>query len=189
MSDLNTDYRAFVAKLFNRTGDLSKDFSHAVFGIVTEVDEMFKAQDAKHAREEKGDLTFFMVALDIVATEASFTQLVADDMTAYPEVLQQAMAAESPGRALNDLLIDLMDAAKRWVGYGKTPADFSELVYKARLAVGIALTMTPFQGDTPEDVQKTNMAKLLVRYPGGEFDAYRAVERDLEAERVVLEKP
>lgn len=189
MSDLNTDYKAFVAKLFNRTGDLSKDFSHAVFGIVTEVDEMFKAQDDKHAREEKGDLMFFVRALILVSNEASGVDTERVTIDQYPDVTQKVLGSSNPQQSLNDLMIDLMDAAKRWVGYGKIPADFSLLVFKAQLATGIALSVCRFQGDTPEDVVKTNMAKLLVRYPGGEFDAYRAVERDLEAERVVLEKP
>lgn len=38
----------------------------------------------------------------------------------------------------------------------------------------------------PEDILRANMAKLLVRYPGGEFDAFRAVTRDTEAERAAL---
>ena len=45
----------------------------------------------------------------------------------------------------------------------------------------------PYPCDDYERIQAVNMAKLLKRYPGGEFDSFRAVVRDLDGERAVLE--
>ena len=82
---------------------------------------------------------------------------------------------------------EMLDAAKRWVGYGKqpTPLQAVELVVKTTIVFNVIL-MDSMSDVDPEDILRANMAKLLVRYPGGEFDAFRAVTRDTEAERAAL---
>lgn len=193
MSDLQSDYKAFVAKLFNRTGDLSKDFTHAVLGIVTEIDELFHAKDATNALEERGDLKFFLVALQIVAEDyiaANPGQEVPAEETLlnFRKALEHIVQSELAYQPLHEINVGLMDEAKRWVGYGRQPKNIHLTMFKASLAVEVAGQLCDFQGTTWDDAMRANMAKLLVRYPGGEFDAYRAVERDLEAERAELEK-
>lgn len=188
MSDLQTQYAAFVAKLFNRTGDLSKDLCHAALGIVTEMRELnlaVNAQDDVNALEEAGDLTFFYHALC----------LVIHDLYPEPDGDAGAIAQATYERGLQltaQELIDqfsteMLDTAKRWVGYGKQPtlAQATELLIKATLLFNIVL-MASVPDIDGEDILRANMAKLLVRYPGGEFDAFRAVTRDTEAERAAL---
>ena len=87
-----------------------------------------------------------------------------------------------------DELVEWLDLAKRWVGYGKAPTmSTTQLVAEASALVSFVLD----RGDA-EDVEMSvimvaNVDKLLKRYNGMQFDAERAVSRDLPAERTVLE--
>lgn len=188
MSDLRTQYAAFVAKLFNRTGDLSKDFCHATLGVVTEMRELALARDAKddvNALEEAGDLTFFHTAYCMVVQDL-YPEPDVDGGAVSKAIYERALGMPVQG-IIDEFSQEMLDAAKRWVGYGKqpTPEQAVELVIKTTIVFN--LIMMDSMGDVePEDILRANMAKLLVRYPGGEFDAFRAVTRDTEAERAAL---
>lgn len=188
MSNLNETYKAFVAKLFNRNGDLSKDFAHAVFGIVTEVRELMRATDDINATEEAGDLTFFGEALELVLAE--FSQNLASDPIKVADTrwsIYDHALTHPPAQVIEEFCHDLMEDAKRWVGYGKAPKDADALVTKARVILSLALSASDCLDVSKPHLQKTNMAKLLKRYPGGEFDAFRAVNRDTQGERDAIE--
>lgn len=191
MSDLNTAYKAFVAKLFNRNGDLSKDFAHAVFGIVTETRELLRATDDINATEEAGDLTFFQEALELVMREHAAAMTNSPTATEAADMrwsIYDHALSHPPAQVIEEFSHDLMEAAKRWVGYGKAPAQVEDLVTKARVVVTLALKHSDCVDISRDTLQRTNMAKLLKRYPGGEFDAFRAVNRDLQGERDALSK-
>lgn len=192
MSDLKTEYQAFVAKLFNRNaGDLSKDFSHAVMGITTEIFELLNATDEVNAIEEGGDLGFFHVALDIVVADAlaaAGLDPLDGAVQAHLDAMNEALAGEDPADTMNRYVVDLLDHAKRWVGYGSMPKppDWPVISAKARVACTLAIALSSV-ADVPKDrIVKANIAKLSKRYPGGEFDALRAVVRDTEAERAAV---
>lgn len=183
MSDLHTQYTAFVARLFNRTGDLSKDFAHAVQGIVTECYELRTATDAINATEEGGDLTFFHHALRLVVKDFMAARgIERTDHDARWAIYDHALAFP-PHEVIEKFGIDLLDISKRWVGYGKEPTNMTEILSKASVVVALALSHSSCNDVAEERLMATNMAKLLKRYPGGEFDAFRAVIRDVEAER------
>ena len=188
MSDLQTQYAAFVAKLFNRTGDLSKDFCHATLGVITEMRELALARDAKddvNALEEAGDLTFFHTAYCMVVQDL-YPEPDVDGHAGSKAIYERALGMSAQGM-IDEVRQEKLDAAKRWVGYGKqpTPLQAVELVVKTTIVFNVIL-MDSMSDVDPEDVLRANMAKLLVRYPGGEFDAFRAVTRDTEAERAAL---
>lgn len=188
MSDLKTQYAAFVAKLFNRTGDLSKDFCHATLGVVTEMRELALARDAKddvNALEEAGDLTFFHTAYCMVVQDL-YPEPDVDGHAVSKAIYERALSMSAQDM-IDEFSQEMLDAAKRWVGYGKqpTPLQAVELVVKTTIVFNVIL-MDSMSDVDPEDILRANMAKLLVRYPGGEFDAFRAVTRDTEAERAAL---
>lgn len=182
MSETTPTYYDFVKKLFNRTGDLSKDFSHAILGIVTEVHELRTASDEVNAHEEQGDLGFFLVALGQVIEDVT-------GGTSHLDTLSQSSEYDKgwENNGLDDITKSLLDDAKRWVGYGKQPADLSDTFFRAATAIALAESLSPHTTRDIGKLKAMNMAKLLKRYPGGEFDSFRAVVRDLEAERAVLE--
>lgn len=180
-------YEGFVRALFNRSGDPSKDLAHAVLGIVTEIHELRKAVDRVNQIEEGGDLWFYLVALqqviqdcDVPATEG---QMVAAD--AAGQALREAQVGSSSAY-VDHLCIILQDHAKRWVGYGKRPADLIEVLVVASVAVYLTLRDHDLELDASY-LELVNVKKLLKRYEGVTFSAEKAVNRDLTAEREVLE--
>ena len=188
MSDLKTQYAAFVAKLFNRTDDLSKDFCHATLGVITEMRELALARDAQDdvtALEEAGDLTFFHTAYCMVVQDL-YPEPDVDGHAVSKAIYERALSMSAQDM-IDEFSQEMLDAAKRWVGYGKqpTPLQAVELVVKTTIVFNVIL-MDSMSDVDPEDILRANMAKLLVRYPGGEFDAFRAVTRDTEAERAAL---
>lgn len=188
MSDLKTQYAAFVAKLFNRTGDLSKDFCHATLGVITEMRELALARDADddvNVLEEAGDLTFFHTAYCMVMLDL-YPEVDVDRGAVSRAIYERALVMPAQDM-IDEFSQEMLDAAKRWVGYGKqpTPLQAVELVVKTTIVFNVIM-MDSMIDVEPEDILRANMAKLLVRYPGGEFDAFRAVTRDTEAERAAL---
>lgn len=185
-------YSDFVRRLFNRSGDPSKDFAHAILGIVTEIHEFQNATDEVNAMEEAGDLTFYDEALRQVVQD----HLPADLLPA-PEGLRakhlgdlfaEAHTVQDAHRLIRGKANDLLDQAKRWVGYGKEPADLARVYRDAVILSRFAREIGIYGGAfTRDQLVSSNMAKLLKRYPGGEFDAFRALQRDLVGERSVLE--
>lgn len=186
-------YGQFVQGLFNRTGDISKDFTHAVLGIMTECHEYTNAIDDVHAIEEAGDQLFFVTALKIVVSEhlgeAAFRELSRKSAERLDETLQTW-----DGQPVSDVLLDqsvfAMDVCKRWVGYGKEPTQgqLQELVCRLVAVCGVALESGKFWPLDFDQVQKVNVEKLLERYNGTRFNADRAVNRDLANERATLER-
>lgn len=180
-------YSDFVRKLFNRSGDLSKDFTHAVLGISTELHELATATDEVNANEELGDLEFYLEALDQVVGDMLTEPFPAQEITPELEALRDKAQQYGIMFAMLDASNQLQDTAKRWVGYGKVPADPVGVWRLAAAVVVFSRITCAYPNEDVEQIRRINMAKLLKRYPGGEFSAYHALVRDLEAERVVLQ--
>jgi hypothetical protein len=185
-------YDGFVRSLFNRSGDPAKDFAHAVLGIVTEVYEMRAALEPVNQLEEAGDLTFYGYALKQVVGD----WLKHDDSTqdygfdlhalAAAEVHISAAQVGTAQQYIDSLINEMLDTAKRWVGYGKPPAD---IVHTLAQGCYVALGTVEDCGMALDTglMELANVKKLLERYNGMTFNAERAVNRDLAAERSVLE--
>lgn len=188
-------YEAFVAGLYNRTGDLSKDFAHAVLGLRTECHELLQARDLVNGIEEAGDLYFYGEALTQVVkdfTGEPMTLINPDEMAAHPAVAFGL--AHSAQETMEYALNQLEDMAKRWVGYGKAPAVTTlDVMLLSGAAARSALQMSVVRAHLDQGerfdhvVMVTNITKLMDRYKGRKFDADRAVNRDIDAERRTLE--
>lgn len=177
-------YPKFVRALFNRSGDPSKDFTHAALGIVTEISELRQATDKVNRIEELGDLLFYVHALKQVVSDyvdQSQTGQVNEPTKSVPH---QAMPSN---RVMVDTLCnELLDTAKRWVGYGKAPGHpYAE---SGRAHMILSLADEDYLGAADrEKVALVNIKKLLERYKGMKFNAEHALNRNLNAERRVLE--
>jgi len=185
-------YPDFVRRLFNISGDPSKDFAHAVLGVATEVRELLDASDQVNALEERGDLRFYVVAAAQVIGDHLGTELPLQDLSVTAFETAQDILADDEEIVEHDLSVrvnDLLDHAKRWVGYGKQPANLLSVMHDVMVVEYLAPRVSPMVAEfvpLPK-VEAVNMAKLLKRYPGGEFSAFHALQRDLEAERATLE--
>jgi len=178
-------YRGFVKSLYNRSGDISKDFAHAVLGLVTESHEYLTAADKVNAVEEVGDLMFYLEALRQVLDDHSPT--TEDDVLKhYNEVLSTLQGDVN----LTAMHAEWLDLAKRWIGYGKAPTmSTSILLAEATAMLTITIPAGILNDDDYDldDAILINVRKLLKRYNGMTFSADRAVNRDLTAERAALE--
>jgi hypothetical protein len=188
-------YSRFVRTLFNRSGDLAKDFAHAVLGLSTECVELKQATDEVNAVEEVSDLLFYLEALQQVAFDFDPIQVtdseVVDAIAGHYAF--EFAKAHSPAETLEFCLNQLEDIAKRWVGYGKAPAvSWLNIVLVGEAAIIAACDMSLLRRQAgtealDERAKRVNVAKLLKRYKGAVFNADLAVDRDLTAERRVLE--
>jgi len=188
------DYARFVAGLFFRNpGDLSKDFAHAVMGILEEVDEMCAAEDRTNLIEEMGDLEFFAEAAKIVMIER-LANLRCRGAAAQAGLIARALAAHAaaPFGTADESLSRLLGRAKKWVGYGAEPdtEESLDLVHDVEQVLCISLEdAARALGIPPQEVsdlaREANIAKLQHRYKGG-FSLQAAAQRDLQGERTAL---
>lgn len=186
------EYADFVRRLFNISGDPSKDFAHAILGVATEVRELLDSVDQVNALEERGDLRFYVVATAQTLRDHLGTDLYLKDLSETAFETAQDTLTDDPEVVEHDLAVrvnDLLDHAKRWVGYGKQPADPLRVMHDVLVVEFLAPRVCPIVTEfVPQTrVESVNMAKLLKRYPGGEFSAFHALQRNLESERATLE--
>lgn len=188
-------YIGFVRALFNRSGDPSKDFTHAVLGIVTEVHEYMQATDAVNAVEEAGDLYFYALALQQVVGDFLGKE-GCESIVCHETLESDAFALDAfnfctSSQAAEEVLrrcTELLDEAKRWVGYGSLPKQPLGVIYaKALNLVSYVVAHGPAQANSPDEIISVNVQKLLKRYQGIVFSADKAMNRDVVAEREVLE--
>jgi hypothetical protein len=185
-------YTQFVASLFNRDkgGDLSKDFTHAMLGIATELNELRRAHDNANALEEKGDLVFYSIALALVVQDiigVQFTQEQWESFTFYFDEISEQVGDGDPFDYIDDARASLLDKCKRWIGYGKTPEDYVQTVREALGLVSYAIHQCQWEHDDLQ-IMLANVDKLLDRYKGLTFNADLAVNRDTASERALLER-
>jgi len=81
---------------------------------------------------------------------------------------------------------EMLDMLKKYKAYGKPWKNEVWGGLLAAVVAGVMETADEIWGFGMDDVLKTNIAKLRARYPEGYSDD-RAINRDLEAERRVLE--
>lgn len=181
-------YDDFVRKLFNRSEDPSKNFAHAIMGIVTEIHEFRNATDEVNALEELGDIRFYLQALSQVVVEAEGDYGILSDneveksIAALIDMSAKVGISQTVAHGCNELL----DIAKRWVGYGKAPKSLADVMHACAMLTLFVNMTSPNSCQDVVRIEASNMAKLLKRYPGGEFSQFHALVRDLEAERNVL---
>lgn len=191
---LTTDgYDGFVRGLFNRSGDLSKDFTHAVLGLRTECYELLQARDGVNAIEEGGDLRFYLEALHQVVADCDWIVVYEPtDAQMREHASVKFSVCHTAQETMEFCLNQLEDLAKRWVGYRKAPhgPGYEILLYAAgavRSAMQVSVLRFTPAVLAEETMIRANVAKLLKRYKGTAFNAEHAVNRDVAAERVVLE--
>lgn len=181
-------YPKFVASLFNRsTVDQSKDWAHAVLGIATEMQELLVAEDAVHGVAEQGDLRFYGQAVINLTEEFTGEDFDYDLCNAEYDALVKRGGEIGTEAMIDEARKDMLDVAKRWIGYGKVPKYPLLEGAKAVALAQFVMAHARFSEPDADKVELVNVAKLLERYKGLTFDADRAVNRDVSAEHAVLE--
>ena len=176
-------YDGFVKALFQTKHDSSGGILHAVLGIITEAHEFLKAKDATNGLEEAGDLEFYEQAAALYAPVVS-NDAVNERVYELVELCDEI----GPQEVYDCERTELLDIHKRWIGYGKEP-DRMGLAVRAIAFSQFVQMIGPEFGrfDDRYKVKLANVAKLLERYKGLVFSQDRAINRDVAAERSLLE--
>ena len=153
---------------------------HAVIGILTEVEELLdnhtgETQDFTNILEEAGDITWYLA---IIGREYQLD---------YPQLLVRTKN-EDPMKLVLKIIKNtckLLDMMKKKIYYNK-PID--ENLFKTITHV-VMLDLSDYMNVYDINIQNSfdiNIAKLKARY-GEKFSSERAINRDLETERNILE--
>lgn len=179
------DIETYVPKvrgLINRLDTVEDDHLHMAMGMVGEIGEVVdlvkksfaygRELDKQKLLEELGDFTFYAVGLaDMMGT--NFTDMAVESGDGRTNMSLATLAFMS-GVTL---------VAHTYGPSAGSDADGREALKEAVLLVGcIARDL----GSSLEEVLDLNIKKLSVRYPNLAFDADRANNRDVEAEREAM---
>ena len=177
LSEKTLSYNFYVSE------QKEKNLLHAILGEMTEAVELLenydgtKTYDSVNVFEELGDLAWY---LSIIQREFKF-EYDWNSMKDLPVFKDKLSAAISLIKRCNSLL----DYHKKLVFYGKS-LDNSQYL---QMALSIAYNFLYFvkeEGFNIEDINEKNIAKLKARY-GDKFTLDKALNRDLEKERTILE--
>ncbi len=170
-TNLGVTYGEFVHTLFRKMEPAAM-LAHAGMGVITELFEAATATDDINELEEVGDIVFFCEAY------RQCLPVQADEAPVLPEY--------NSDDALMEGAMHMLDAAKRWLAYGRAPTDdVSRKLSHAAELLAMACIRDCSDAAYDESLQaviNANVAKLQVRYPKG-FSTQAAVQRDTNAER------
>ena len=153
---------------------------HAVIGVLTEVEELLDnhigdEQDITNMLEEAGDITWYLA---IIGREMNLD---------YPQLLVKTKN-DDPMKLVLKIVKNtckLLDMMKKKLYYNK-PID--ETLFKI-ITTLVMLDVSDYMNTYDIDIEKSfdvNIDKLKARY-GDKFSSEKAINRDLETERNILE--
>ena len=153
---------------------------HAVIGVLTEVEELLDnhigdEQDSTNMLEEAGDITWYLA---IIGREMDLD---------YPQLIVKTKN-DNPMKLVLKIVKNtckLLDMMKKKLYYNK-PID--ENLFKTITSL-VMLDVSDYMNTYDIDIEKSfdvNIDKLRARY-GDKFSSERAINRDLETERNILE--
>lgn len=157
---------------------------HAVMGILTEVEELIQNSrnpDSVNLLEEVGDITWYLAIL------GRELELPSSQLTPHSHNLS-LIESLSPNTHLMNIVehsCGLLDFLKKKLFYNKTINETDFRLRAVCLVNSVAAYLYVNNLD-PSKVFEINIAKLKARY-GEKFSTERAINRDLETEREILE--
>lgn len=160
---------------------------HSVIGSLTEVEELLQNYDGEKLitntdkqgsiGEETADILWYISIL--------YRELKLEDK---PDVVKADNIPANPFRTLIDLtkvLLSMLDSLKKKIYYNKDIDIelFKENSYRVHY---LLVSFCNFYSTDIESILDKNIAKLKARY-GDKFTTNKAIDRNLEAERIILE--
>ena len=157
---------------------------HAVMGLATEIEELLdnytdeNSMDSTNMLEELGDLTWYMAILHREHTDiihyVDTTVLVKHD-NPFDCVLK-----------INKSVLKLLDFMKKKIFYNKPVAQEAFNILVLLIEADI-YWLADYYNIKVEDICQVNIDKLKARY-GDKFTSDKAINRDLDTERTILEE-
>ena len=153
---------------------------HAVIGVLTEVEELLdnhigEEQDITNMLEEAGDITWYLAIIGR-EMDLDYPQLVVKTKNDNPMKLVLKIVKNT---------CKLLEMMKKKLYYNK-PID--ENLFKT-ITTLVMLDVSDYMNTYDIDIEKSfdvNIDKLKARY-GDKFSSEKAINRDLETERNILE--
>lgn len=173
------EYKELANRTMADLGSEVMDFAHMALGLTSELGELFSAgenQDRANIIEEHGDLNWFLAGICKIFN-FGFTEIINEGLNIKQD-------EEIPTEALTSVF-EIADMSKALLAYGK-PVDRAKLRCQlVRLATFLKAIPVEENFDYLHSLQK-NIEKLQARFPD-KFDADKAINRDTDNERKILE--
>lgn len=179
------DYQPLANKTLPELGNVVLDLSHMVLGMVSELNELDEAiakKDKVNIAEELADIEWY---------QAGYLKIRGKDMLLYDLLFSDAKntSFESTEQALNFLYkvtSKLSDLVKKNMAYGKEIDESREALYNISIQ-GCIFAICKFEEIDLPLALRNNIDKLKARY-GDKFTTEKAINRNTEVERAILEK-
>jgi len=149
------------------------NYLHMAIGMITELSELSEAYekgDEANFNEEVGDFYWFLENFDNLIEEKS------------EEISKNSLDNKDPAKRVLDLLDDL----KAWLAYGKKVEDVILHSHYQKIKYSMEILLKKLKIDNLKEILEININKLKTRYPE-KFDSEKAINRNLEEERKVIE--
>lgn len=173
------EYKELANSTMADLGSEASDFAHMSLGITSELGELFLAgenEDTVNIIEEHGDLNWFVAGICKIYN-FGFTELYNEAMTIKED-------QEVPKEAFTSVF-GIADLSKGLLAYGK-PVDRKKLKsLLVKFFIFLKAISIEEDFDYLHSLQK-NIEKLKARFPD-KFDADKAINRDTDNERQILE--
>jgi hypothetical protein len=189
-----SDYRKLTVRTMSDTGSKITDSVHMTLGLNSEVmgelPDAIANEDLVNFKEEMGD-TFWYLANYCNIWELEPTDLLLEHQT--PDKFDVLKIDKTAGQqymiifGIGQNIALLQDLDKKHLAYGKHGDDEMRL----KLVNDIYSVIEHFcfvLGIDTDKVRENNIEKLTARYPDLVFDREKAINRDLSAERTILEQ-
>ena len=152
---------------------------HAVMGILTELDELTDWDgDEVNKKEEIADAFWYVAILD---RELNLNFQISDNSENLLQLKNQKFILDLYKQSCN-----LLDILKKKLYYNK-PIDLEKFVYYSNQIFMTLNLFCQFNDINVSNILDTNISKLKARY-GEKFSSEKAIVRDLEKERQILEQ-
>lgn len=150
---------------------------HAVMGILTEIDELLENHssviDEVNRVEEIGDIAWYMA---IIGREYNLE---------IPDNVTTSLSDNDVVITIIKNSLKLLDILKKKIFYNR-PINTELFVQYSKEIFSLIIAYANIHGVDIESGFDTNIAKLKSRY-GSKFTSERAINRNLETERAILE--
>ena len=156
----------------------AENLLHGVIGIITELDELIDWNDEVNKKEEVADVFWYLALLD---RELNLNINPEDFSQSFSQLSNNALIMKS--FRTSNLLLDLL---KKKLYYNKS-IDLQNFSDKVIEIFEIMEIFCHHNQIDLSDIMNTNILKLKSRY-GDKFTSDRAIHRNLDKEREILEK-
>lgn len=159
-----------------------KGYLHAVIGLNTELHEYIDHKDLVNMKEEIGDMWWY-IAIGINALKSA--GIHKDEFLREYEIGSNDLDRIKLVSWLQNSLYVALDDVKKCFFY--EPVEEKVIVHSFYKSIDLILKIMKVDSVDIEELMETNINKLRARFPH-KFNSEDALNRDLDAERKILEE-